>query len=228
MSGDWFSKIYNDEYSENQGVRLKFDLKKVSVSYKKTDDTTVNFIADYNIDKNGLIIFTIEDKDKNKKELKYKIIEPVSPIFKQAMVLDNEEEMYYKFHYFQDFRRIWDYNSKITSDKEIIYNKLNIITTDKKIGETITQLKIREFPDVKSRSYFLVSGSDILKSLPKGSKLRIYARTKEKIKIGEWSNYWYYVKPIIQKNSSLIYEDDEMAIDDQWVDFWAYGEFIKF
>ena len=60
-------------------------------------------------------------------------------------------------------------------------------------------------PDEKSSS-----------ALPKGMQLIVLARTKEKARVGNWENYWYYVDPNIDWYSSCDAGEG-----------WVFGEFIE-
>jgi len=54
--------------------------------------------------------------------------------------------------------------------------------------------------------------------LPKGQKISILAKTKERSSVGKWNNYWYYVCPI----TCEVYMGQGCYFKG-----WVYGEFVR-
>lgn len=54
-------------------------------------------------------------------------------------------------------------------------------------------------------------------ALPKGMQLIVLARTKDKVRVGNWENYWYFVDPNIDWYSSCDSGEG-----------WVFGEFVEF
>jgi len=90
---------------------------------------------------------------------------------------------------------------------------------------TTWNLVIRSKPTVASKKVFyverVIKGDNVKdvtrKSIPKGSKVKVLARTTKKHKVGKWSNYWYFI--IIQSvGDHNNFEEKEG---------WVFGEFLK-
>jgi hypothetical protein len=109
---------------------------------------------------------------------------------------------------------IFNNSDKTKINSEITINSIPVLSLGLKKGVTTENVKIRENPDIKSKS--IIFNSEMyggnLPSIPKGAEISIIARTIEKNRIGSWDNYWYYV------NVGDYYRKG-------WV--WMYGEFIK-
>lgn len=57
-------------------------------------------------------------------------------------------------------------------------------------------MKVRTKPDPQSKAYYFrkLEAPEDRDSLPAGYEIEILARTKEKARVGEFLNYWYYVE----------------------------------
>ncbi|GAB4433724.1 MAG: hypothetical protein OHK0011_16800 [Turneriella sp.] len=85
-------------------------------------------------------------------------------------------------------------------------------------GVTTAAARIRTQPAVTAAPLKYKIGNNSLEdptgesdTLPKGRKVQVVARTKEKVQVQQWNNYWYYVS------------------FREWTEYsgWVYGEFIN-
>ncbi len=93
---------------------------------------------------------------------------------------------------------------------------VEVVTTGGKTGLVTKNAKIRSMPDVKSE--FIYIGVDLgyegLAYCPAGKELKILARTKNKLQVEKWNNYWYYAELTSAGEFGARYG-------------WIYGEFVK-
>ncbi|HPS56789.1 MAG TPA: hypothetical protein PK514_01670 [Spirochaetota bacterium] len=113
---------------------------------------------------------------------------------------------------------LWDTGSAVKEGESISIQGIDAVTMGVKEAVVTTILKMRETPDPNGKEIQItyVDSDDIapaivVKALPKGQRLLVLARTKEKSNVGKWNNYWYYVE-------FELYETRRA---------WVYGEFVK-
>ncbi len=87
-------------------------------------------------------------------------------------------------------------------------NGVDVITTGAVMGTTTQNVRVRAGPGVDAPA--LKYGT--LDSAPKGSSVRVLARTLEKERVQQWTNYWYYVENTGQEGSPRF--------------GWMFGQFI--
>lgn len=94
---------------------------------------------------------------------------------------------------------------------------VEVVTTGGMSAVVSKNAKIRIKPDVKSQFiYFGVEpGSDGLAYCPAGKELKILARTKDRVKLEKWNNFWYYAELTSAGELGARYG-------------WIYGEFLNF
>jgi len=129
----------------------------------------------------------------------------------------------YDYRWYLDDKKtgkIFNHNTKIKDGETVTYGSIEAVSIDKKNGIVTTALKVRESPDASAKEikFGEANGSEWieLKSLKQGTDLIIYARTKEKVKVGKLNNYWYYVG--FSTNGFEGSEDYKG---------WVFGEFVK-
>ena len=138
-------------------------------------------------------------------------------------VLSDKDSLEYRWYlaYEDDNPFAINLNSYIKEGESLSINGLNAVSMGSVSGIVTTNLKIREEPNSAAEEIHYTYNKDYqyitAKSLDKGSELTIYARTKEKDKVGKWNNYWYYV--------GMPYDDGEGG--DPVLTGWVFGEFVK-
>jgi hypothetical protein len=80
--------------------------------------------------------------------------------------------------------------------KEVIFNDISVVIMGCVNGVISKGLTLRELPDVNSK---IIQNRYNIYEEPvdffnAGTEVLIYARTKDMDTVGEWKNYWYYVK----------------------------------
>jgi len=95
---------------------------------------------------------------------------------------------------------------------------VDTVSLGSKNGIVTAALKIRESPGTSAQEITWqcdMPEGEPVKSIEKGKQLTVFARTKEKNKVGKWNNYWYYV----------MYNPD--CEDSGSITGWVFGEFVK-
>ncbi len=126
--------------------------------------------------------------------------------------------------------RYWDYSAPVPAGSGRIVDGVSVVTLAAHAGTlTADKVFLRAGPD-RTGSYYqfrLFSNGtmgDWSPFLPKGSQLRLLARTRDKMTIENASNYWYYVA--IQLSSY-----DEVRLNGRKlqppVRAWIFGKFAK-
>jgi hypothetical protein len=95
------------------------------------------------------------------------------------------------------------------------YKDIDVITINKKACAK-DNVKLREDPDVKSKSYQYIEGyfEKRYDFLPKGICFNVLIKTKEKYNVNKWNNYWYLI------DLQSAYQEKNIS--------WVFGEFVKF
>lgn len=95
------------------------------------------------------------------------------------------------------------------------------ITMGKLTATTTTEVKFRAAPDVKAGEFQCAGGTlekpVKLPYLDKDHQLTVLARTENQVKVQNWTNYWYYVRPSVDWYLGGC--DAEEG--------WVFGEFVK-
>lgn len=119
--------------------------------------------------------------------------------------------------YFNQDLKIWDYNSRLKEGEALSINGIDAVAMGAKDALTTTTVKVRETPGTTGKEIhysYEEEGSETtvtVKALPKNKSLTVLARTKEKIRVGKTSNYWYYV---------------EFETYISYTKGWIYGDFV--
>ncbi|TGL55405.1 SH3 domain-containing protein [Leptospira ognonensis] len=140
-----------------------------------------------------------------------------SLIFSDFLQCDNELILYNK-------------NKGVKENQNRNYKGFDVITLGLKRGIAISNLKLREKPNIQSRTftcYFTHIKDDKIREkeinfIPKNIKLTIIARTLEEETIGEKRNYWYLVFPASDSYNGCILKNTKQK------EGWVFGEYIKF
>ncbi|RPJ04286.1 MAG: hypothetical protein EHM28_13685 [Spirochaetaceae bacterium] len=80
-------------------------------------------------------------------------------------------------------------------------------------GKTTEVLNTRVSPSVNAQRKTFSTMQGLHSTIPKGSAIRILARTADKVKIGDVENYWYYIE---------YWPDDSGTVH-----AWVFAEYIK-
>ncbi len=98
-----------------------------------------------------------------------------------------------------------------------IQDGVDVVTAGGKTAVVTKNAKIRVKPDVNAQfiNFGVDLGEEGLAYCPAGKELNILARTKEKVKIEKWNNYWYYAELTSAGEFGARYG-------------WIYGEFLRF
>lgn len=119
-------------------------------------------------------------------------------------------------------QRFWAMEPKVSANLTRKHGGQQVTTMGLKDGQITEEAMFRVKP---SKSAAAIScqfyGNDMnaqkRKSLSKGTKIIVLARTLEKANVDKWSNYWYLIRP------HLSWEDN----CDQEPIGWVFGEFVK-
>lgn len=129
------------------------------------------------------------------------------------------------------------YNNEIVCGEEIYTNvapsiakntqteidSVPVIFLDKAAGSTTTAVKFRQAPDATAQAGKCFSdGGPPINVLEKNTGVSVFARTLEKVKVGNWNNYWYFVDAGPHCSFG---EDQQKSLPYGGV--WVFGEFIK-
>jgi hypothetical protein len=104
---------------------------------------------------------------------------------------------------------------KVKSGEERVYKDVKVIVLTDSNGTTTSNVKIRKSPNINSESIkytdkiYFDPTSKTYDFVPKDTQVNIIARTKDKVRVDKWNNYWYLIN---------------VGITDE---VWMYGEFIK-
>lgn len=221
MAGDWHLIG-----TRSEGASLKFNEKDFLFRYSGEGIPYAEVSGTYFFRKNkaGLQIKKTETHGHQGRnlpdDLKY-----IKNLFneKTCLIKPTPNDIEYSVLLQCDHTAFWDYNKKNPPGKEVTVNGVRVVTVkERKISVTDTVF-FRTGPDVSAKTVQCGSGpgSGSVSLISPDQNffydLRVYARTKEKVKIKSWNNYWYYV--MLQK----IGLDECMRATG-----WIYGEFIRF
>jgi hypothetical protein len=102
--------------------------------------------------------------------------------------------------------------TEVSEGESRMVSNVSVTTVGMKKGTTTSSVKIRKTPSADGEEvlYYSALFEPEQKSVPSNTQLIVVARTNEKVKVGKWENYWYYVN--VGANDGV----------------WMFGEFIKF
>jgi hypothetical protein len=116
---------------------------------------------------------------------------------------------------------LWNKKSFVPENQETTIAEVPVVTSGYKLSATTDNLRIRKGPgtsfDYQSYTYRDPQGKiRTFTSLLEGTNIRILARTRDKVQVQEWNNYWYYVEYKEPLGNLLVYKNA-----------WCFGEFIN-
>jgi hypothetical protein len=133
--------------------------------------------------------------------------------------LKNEDSFGYRWYISFDSVRVYNHNTIIKAGDVVNLYGVDAVSMGSVSGHTTAALKIRKAPGAKEEEITwdgsCDSDNETYKSIKKDTELTIYARTKNKDKVGKLENYWYYVK---------FYKEGYCGGS---VEGWVFGEFVK-
>lgn len=98
------------------------------------------------------------------------------------------------------------------------------IVVPQKMAEITTRVVFRKKPGKSAKALRCENGSSPLDTR---MSLTVYARTKEKVKVDKWENYWYFLYNNYSPEG--IYNPETgTAIGCEAPPGWVFGEFLKF
>jgi hypothetical protein len=107
----------------------------------------------------------------------------------------------------------------VKAGEPVKINSIDAVSMGSVSGHATSVIKIRIGPGTDKKEITWTGNCDTdseeFKSVKKNTELVILARTKEKDKVGKWTNYWYYVK---------FYKESSCGGS---VEGWVFGEFVK-
>jgi hypothetical protein len=126
-------------------------------------------------------------------------------------------------YYFQfEEARIWNKDSQRPAAIDMIFDGVTVVTMGAVKGKTTDNVKLRVKPDPSAAeiNYIAIEpspvdpmGTTVEKPfMPRNTAVTVLARTKEKMKVGKWENYWYYV--------------EYLESWDYMKRAWLYGQFL--
>lgn len=118
--------------------------------------------------------------------------------------------------------RLWANEPVVPTGSERKLQGMTVITEGLRKGVTKEAVKFRRKPQKNGASITChLSDADRqikeVTALPQGMKLKIIARTVEKVKVNNWTNYWYYIIPDLGWDDTC----------DGTKTGWVFGEFIQ-
>ncbi len=138
-------------------------------------------------------------------------------------VLSDKDSLEYRWYLAYEDEKPFaiNLNSFIKAGDPVSVNDINAVSMGSANGVATTNLKIREMPNATAKEIHFTHYKDsqyiTAKSLDKDAKMTVYARTKERDKVGKLNNYWYYI--------GMKYNDGEGG--DPILTGWVFGEFVK-
>lgn len=159
--------------------------------------------------KKGILQFKdCETDDEPERNCEYK--KEKNPILFEYYLDCGKEQMYI----------YWNQNTAIPSNSNIIFQNVSVLALGGKKGVTTDDAKLREKPDINSKSFNCISEATMEKKpyVLNKEKLILLFKTLEKQKVKKWENYWYYV-----------------YVDSGWYGRcdsennlgWIFGEFVR-
>ena len=203
---------------------------RLGMKIKFTREGRFEFVLDYGQSysdaagsytiKNGKLNLAVESSNTDKSSAGMNIKNGIlstdasSPKYRRYILFKAED---LKDLYIHEDLKIWDYNSVVKEGESLSIKGIDASGMGVKEAATTAVVKVRESPGVNAKeihySYEDADGTTVnVKALPKDTTVIVLARTKEKDKVGKWTNYWYYVE------------------FEKYFDYgkgWVYGEFVQ-
>jgi hypothetical protein len=159
----------------------------------------------------GTIEHTFDASFMNKGEVKlYFVSDPKNP--KSTRCLKNEDDSFV----------LWNKNYFVKKGVKTEINGEAAVTMGYALSATTENLRIRKGPSTDfeyMKFYYRDGKTGEIKSwgsILAGTNIRVLARTKDKMQVGEWNNYWYYIEYKEPQGSLMLYKNA-----------WCFAEFIN-
>ncbi|MCR1795598.1 MULTISPECIES: hypothetical protein [unclassified Leptospira] len=115
----------------------------------------------------------------------------------------------------------WNYSSELGSGENRKYKGIEIVTVGQINSQTTANVKFRENPNQNSLSFkcsYIDEDHQQMESeyIPTGKDIVIIGRQTQKVRIGQWENYWYLIAV-----SSNAYNGCYSDVG------WVFGQFIN-
>lgn len=157
------------------------------------------------------------------KEIHYKAVRNKNDIYTDMFVCTDN---YKDIELIKFFKNI---STKIPEGCEVVLNPdIEFVALENYTALVIDNVNVRDYPDIKANKYIIDYADDKMKSikcLSKGQQLYVMGRTKNKVRVQKWVNYWYLVE-------LMLYDYDYIHLENKndkpkTLYYWVYGEFIK-
>lgn len=118
--------------------------------------------------------------------------------------------------------KLWNKNYVVKENREAVVENTPVITMGYKLSATTANLRIRKGPGKEYENmqfYYKDKKTGEIKSwgsILEGTNIRIIARTRDKMQVDKWNNYWYYIEYKEPEGSLMVYKNA-----------WCFAEFIK-
>ncbi len=109
----------------------------------------------------------------------------------------------------------------VNSQTEI--DSVPVIYLGEASGHATTAVKFRAAPDAASQAGTCYSDGGTIETLPKKGGVAVVARTVNKLKVGNWENYWYFVRVV---GYECGFGEPQRSLP--YKGAWVFGEFIKY
>lgn len=161
-----------------------------------------------------------------------------------TLVLHNEDKTAEGNGYPKECKLVWNSNSPSHSEEikctggerfflksslraegtEFVVEGEPVIILGKKFAELITKVVYRQKPSKQAKALRCESGSS---PVVPGMYLTVYARTRAKVKVDKWENYWYYVYNNYTPEGTMDPQTGQ-ALGCEAPPAWIFGEFLRF
>lgn len=141
---------------------------------------------------------------------------PKSGVYK-CKEKDDNTSLFYTRKLDCGVENFWDPNSK-RKGGPAKYKGIDIeLINNDKYGVSTTAVKFRSAPNAEAKVYSCFLMDKKVGSIPEGMEFNVIGRTKDKVKVGKWENYWYLIETIFDEGFHC--ESDRG---------WVFAEFVKF
>jgi hypothetical protein len=147
---------------------------------------------------------------------------PVMLLTQPCKIQVNEAEKIYSYELACGHDVYINEAAVLAKDTPTEINAVPVIYLGDTSGHTTTVVKFRATPDAAAQAGKCYFDAGLpAETLPKHKNLKLVARTLQKVKVGNWENYWYFVKT----GDSCAFGEDMKYLPYGGV--WVYGELIK-
>jgi hypothetical protein len=121
----------------------------------------------------------------------------------------------------------WNQSKPVSEGVERLFGGVPVVMEEKRAVVVSQNLNMRDKPSVQSNRLHLAQASTetITPYLPQGWRLRTVGRTRERVRVEGWTNYWYLVDVMTNAYEELLLEGDlRRPYRSDLV--WVFGEFL--